>query len=157
MIKRISIIVCLLVIFASLDIAQAAAPAATKARSNTASQGIEVIQGLGDVSSGNSVEITSTGALAVTNIAREVTAQLGDGQIYTGACFVQGILISGVSAGDSVAIYDATSATGTAKFDPKIDTADGSFYVDAKGSYFATGIYADATDTEVHVSVTYDY
>lgn len=144
----------LLIIFAAFS---ANAYAATKARTASQGVGIEMVNGIGDLSGGNTVEVNDEGGLATAKRSRAVTAQLGDGQLYTGACYIQTITISGVSAGDSAAIYDNTSATGTAKFDPKIDTANGSYTINANGAPFATGIYVDATDTEVHTSVVYDY
>ena len=156
--RKFSVIALLVAFVLALSVsAFAAAPTATSGRVSSMDKGIQYVVGLGDLSSGKTVNVTDPGAIAVTNIAREVTAQLGDGQLYTGACYLQGVLVTGVSAVDSAAIYYATSATGTAKFDPKVDTANGSFYFDAKGAYFATGIYVDTTDTEVHVSITYDY
>lgn len=133
------------------------ADAATKARTASVATGLQGVYGVGDLSSGNTAEVTDGGALVVSNRAVAVTSQLGDALVYTGACRVLGIQITGVSAADTVAVYDALTATGTAKFDPRTDTNNGSFFVDAKGAPFATGIYVDATDNDVFSSVTYDY
>lgn len=119
---------------------------------------INSVVAIADGSSGAVAEVSSTsGALNVAHRAQAVTSQLGDAAMYTGACRVQSITVSGVSAGDTALIYDAASATGTPKFDIQVGTAADTKSIDCKGAPFATGIYADATDSEVFVSAVYDY
>lgn len=130
--------------------------AATKA-SKGSFAGVEQAVGIGDLSSGDTAEVTSVGGVATTRKAVAVTSQYSDALVYTGACNVQGILISGATAGDSLAVYDAITATGTAKFDPRIAANTSSFYVDCFGAPFTTGIYVDASAATMFSTVVYDY
>lgn len=151
------LISCLLMILCSTPFAFA-----DTARAGSFAAGFEGVYGLGDISSGITVEVTSAGGLTTTSRARAVGntgfAVSADTQIYTGACWVQSILITGESAGDWVAIYDDTSAVqGSLVFDPRISANTSSFYLDAKGTPFSTGIYANVLDNQVFASVVYDY
>ena len=128
------------------------------ARTANYGQGIMGVQGIGDLSSGNTVEVTSTGSAHVTNRATAIgVANFADTLIYTGACYVQSIHIAGAAAGDYAMVYDALTATGTPKFDPRIAVNTSSLSYDTKGAPFATGIYVDVSGAAVFVSVVYDY
>ncbi len=122
------------------------------------------IVGIGDGSSGYLLEINSnTGSALTTNAATAVTSRFGpnvgssSGVIYTGACRLLGVYISGVTAGDSVEIYDAASRTGTAVFDPRLAANTSSQYLDAKGAPFSTGIFAHANVAQTLATFVYDY
>jgi hypothetical protein len=95
--------------------------------------------------------------VATTRKAVAVTSQYSDALVYTGACYVQGIRIDGATAGDSLAVYDALTATGTAKFDPRISANTSGTTVDCFGSPFTTGIYVDASAATMFSTIIYDY
>ena len=150
--KRLFIVGLLVIAVASMAFA-----ADSSRRAQVGAQ-VEMIVGVGDGSSGYLLEIGSNSGSAYTiNAAQAVTSQWGDGALYTGSCKVQTICIEGESAGDYAAIYDNTSATGTAKFDPRIDTNYSSTCIQTGGAPFATGIYANAIDGDVLVTAVYDY
>lgn len=142
------------------------AEAADKARSGSQAVGLNYVNGLGDVSSGDCAEIDTNGALRVqeygnntiaTNLAFKTGADDGDGAIVSAACRVSLITITGVSAGDWAEIIDGTDSTGTIKFDPKIGTAEDTTTISIPGgASFATGVYVNAVDGDVLVSVTYN-
>ena len=113
---------------------------------------------IADASSGVLAEVSSTsGALNVAGRAQAVTAQLGDGLIYTGACRVQTIVFAGITAADYVQVYDAVTATGSPKFDIKMGTASDTKSICLGGAPFATGIYVDANASTGYTTVVYDY
>jgi uncharacterized protein YdbL (DUF1318 family) len=108
---------------------------------------IDTIVAIGDASSGYLAEVSSnSGALNVAKGSQGINSTRTDGQLYTGVCKLQVVAITGVTAGDSVAIYDGTSTAGTFLFDPQIGTALSSTFIDCGGVSVATGIYADVYD-----------
>lgn len=148
---------CFLVVLAVIFSASIAFAGSADARTANYGQGINAVNGVGDLSTGNTAEVDSSGRLAIGEVSTAVSSGYNDALIYTGACKIKSITMKATSAGDSVAIYDAITATGTPKFDPSADTNAGSFTIDAKGAPFATGIYADCNDGDVMYSVVYDY
>lgn len=137
---------------------------ADTARQGSFAAGLEGVFGLGDISSGTCVEVTSVGSLNVSDRARAIgdaISSTGNGEntlIYTGACRILGIYVTGETAGDWAAVYDNTSATvATLKFDPRISANTSSTYFDAKGAPFSTGIYVSVLDSQVYATVVYDY
>lgn len=149
----LSVIVLAVVFSASYAFAGSA-----DARTASYGQGISQVVGIGDLSSGNTPEITSVGGLGVTAKAVAIgVANFVDTLVYTGACNVQSIHIAGATAGDYAMVYDAVTATGTPKFDPRIAVNTSSLSYDTKGAPFATGIYVDVSGVSVFVSVVYDY
>lgn len=151
--KKFSFVLSLLMVF----LLSTGAFAATKASRAVVSSGVEQVVGLGDLSSGDTAEVNSVGGVATTRKAVAVTSQVGDALVYTGACYVQGINFYGVTAGDRLAVYDALSATGTAKFDPAVAANTSSVTVDCFGAPFTTGIYVDASAATMFSTVIYDY
>ncbi len=134
------------------------ADAATKARTASVAQGLQGVYGIGDLSSGNTIEVTDAGAATVANKAVALGVAAGaDTLIYTGACSIQSVHIAGAAAGDYAQIYDAITATGTPKFDPRIAVNTSSLSYDLKGAPMATGIYVDVSSSAVFASVVYDY
>jgi hypothetical protein len=132
--------------------------AADSSRAAAVSGKIDQIVAIGDGSSGYLAEISSSsGALNVSQRAQAVSMEIGDGLVYTGACRIISITVSGASTGDYAAVYDAITATGTPKFDPSIAANTSSFYQNCGGAPFATGIYVKATDDDVYTSIVYDY
>ncbi len=120
--------------------------------------GTEQYVSITDASSGAAAEVSSSsGALNMAGRAQAITRSSGDGLIYTGACRVQSFVITGVTAGDVALIYDAVTATGTPIFDIKVGTAVDTKVISCYGAPFATGIYVDATDTDVITTAIYDY
>ena len=155
--KKMILFSCLLMILLMTPLAYA-----DTARAGSFAAGFEGVYGLGDISSGTTVEVTSVGAAVTTSRSRAIGntgfSVSADTQIYTGACWVQSITITGESAGDWVAIYDDTSATvANLKFDPRIAANTSSFTLDAAGAPFSTGIYANVLDNQVFATVVYDY
>jgi len=118
-----------------------------------------------DVQNGYTQRVDSDGAAHVQEKAQTIaisTSSLTTGELLkTGACRVGTITYGGPTSGsgDYVLIYDALTATGTAKFDISIGTAKTTFsLVIPGGAKFATGIFADGAPT-AHASVltiTYD-
>jgi hypothetical protein len=151
--KKFSFVLSLLMVF----LLSTGAFAATKASRAVVSSGVEQVVGLGDLSSGDTAEVNSVGGVATTRKAVAVTSQVGDALVYTGACYVQGITFYGVTAGDRLAVYDALSATGTAKFDPAVAANTSTVTVDCFGAPFTTGIYVDASAATINSTVIYDY
>lgn len=132
--------------------------AATKATQASMDKGISGgVVGVGDLSSGDTAEVSDSGSVNTVARSKAITNQNGDGLAYTGACRIQTILVSGVSAGDSVVIYDALTATGNPKFDIFVGTAADTKVVVLGGAPFATGIYVDATDGDVITATVLDY
>ena len=131
--------------------------AATKASRAVVSSGVEQAVAIGDLSSGDTAEVNSVGGIATTRKAVAVTSQDGAALVYTGACYVQGIVITAPTAGDSMAVYDAITATGEPKFEAKVADNTSTTFVDCFGAPFTTGIYVDVTDSDVQTTVIYDY
>lgn len=132
--------------------------AADSSRAAAVGGKVDQIVAIGDGSSGYLLEINSnTGAAHAVKHAAAVTAQVGDALVYTGACRLQNLTVSVDRAGDYVLIYDAITATGTAKFDIKVGTANSALSIDLGGAPFATGIYMDAYSNQTATSVIYDY
>jgi len=77
--------------------------------------------------------------------------------MVTGQANVQSITVSGASsvAGDTILIYDATSATGTPKFDITVGTAKETIVLKLNDAEFGTGLFADANTPGLHISVEY--
>ena len=77
--------------------------------------------------------------------------------LVTGQCTVQSIIVGGPhsAALDYILIYDAASATGTAKFDISIGTAGDTIPVPLQEVSFGTGVFADASSSGMHISVEY--
>lgn len=134
------------------------ADAATKARVASVAQGISQVDGIADLSSGDSLEIDSDGSASVKEYPKTVAFEAGDAAAkVTGACTVYGFIVTGVSAGDNVQIYDALTATGTPKFDIVVGTAADTKVVSlpAGGVSFSTGVSYDATDDETLTTIIY--
>jgi len=151
--------VCLLMIFVLAPLAFA-----DTARQGSFASGLQGVMGIGDVSSGIAAEVTDAGSVNVSDRAvaiGDAISATGNGTatlVYTGACRVLGIYVTGESAGDWAAVYDNTSATvATLKFDPRIAATTSSEYFDAKGAPFETGIYVSPYDGQVLATVVYDY
>ena len=120
-----------------------------------------------DASSGACAEIDSDGSVQVQNFGSDLIAVSYEGLtsgsatpgelLYTGACRVHSITVTGVSAGDYVEVYDALSRTGVPKFDPKVGTANDTTTIALPGGVaFSTGIYVYPIDVEVQTAITYN-
>jgi len=145
-------------------LALASSAFADTARLGSFASGLQGVVGIGDVSSGIAAEVNSVGGVATTGkaVAYEDTLNASTGLsedtlVYTGACYLQGIYVTGESAGDWAAVYDAVSKTGNPVFDPRIAANTSSVYFDTKGVKFSTGIYIDVLDNQTLASVVYDY
>jgi hypothetical protein len=146
----------------------AARSSATKARTASIANGISYGVTLADTN-GDCVSVNSQGNLEVTENGEKTIAVsyegmaggAADGQeaLITSACSVYSITVTGVDAGDYAAIYDAASAPSGAtepKFDPKVDTANGTTQLTFPGgAKFDSGLYVYAADGDVITSVTY--
>jgi len=128
-----------------------------------------------DYSSGGTIAVTdqlggytqhvdTTGAALVREKGKTI-AQANGATLDTGtamvssACRVSSITVSGPtsSAADTVLIYDAASATGTAKFDVTIGTTGETIHLDFPGgAIFSTGVFADASANDLWITITYD-
>ena len=132
------------------------------ARTASTGKGISQVNGLGDLSSGNTAEIDSDGNVYTRSgsatVVSSTGATLNTGTAIVGAaCNVESITIGGVgtAAGDYVLIYDAASATGTPKFEISVGTAKDTRTIDVKGGAFATSVFADSNSDNVFLSVVY--
>lgn len=133
------------------------------ARTATTGKGISQVNGLGDLSTGNTAEIDSSGNVYVRpfqqgTVVSSTGATLNTGtQLITGAANIQSISLSGQgSAGDYCILYDNTSATGTPVWEISAGTAKNTVYIDAKGGAVTNGIFADSNADTVFLSVIYD-
>lgn len=78
--------------------------------------------------------------------------------LVTGRCYVQSITISQASTvGDYLLLYDATSATGTAKYDISVGVAKETIHLPLHEAEFGTGVFADAVETTPAMHVTIEY
>ena len=152
MIKRLGIgLLCLLMIVGCATMAEAS----TKARTATISAGIAYVNGIGDLSSGNTAEVDGQGSLQVT----ELTSCTGtstshiNSLVLTGAGTLNNVTFTSDAAGDWLCIYDNTSATGTPKVDLVLGTANETI-VAKLDLNIATGIYCQ-TAAGMQGSVTY--
>lgn len=117
-----------------------------------------------DQTNGYTARVDSAGALSVMEypktIAQATGKTLNSGTALVGsACRVSNIIVSGAAtaAGQYVLLYDAASATGTAKFDISVGTAKGTIDITIPGgATFSTGVFADSSANPIHVTITYD-
>ena len=121
------------------------------------------IVGVSHVNNGRTLIIDNEGAAYTREIGNHtIASQWGDGIVYTGECVVHAVIVQSATADAYAAVYDALSATGTAKADPQSATAKQIAQADLKGSLFSTGIYVNATggegiiNSDVLVTVVYD-
>lgn len=138
--------------------------AATKARTASVAQGLQGVYGVADLSSGDSLEVDSTGSayvrpLPVSTVVSSTGVTLNTGTaLITGAANIESITISGTgtAAGDYVLLYDALSASGTPKWEITAGTAKSTVTIDTKGAAITTGLFADSNTDLVHISVSYN-
>ena len=147
-------IVSLLLLIAIIFTTEAYAEDATNLRAaRDVSYGVAVA----DAAVGYCARVDSKGRLNTKELGgHTIASQWGSGLVYTGACVVHRVLVQGQSADAFAAVYDATSATGTAKADPQSATAKQIASADLGGASFATGIYITAQNANTLVTVTYD-
>lgn len=90
--------------------------------------------------------------------AKNIICVNNDKLFRTGRTHVYGVILDGASTGDKVDLYDNTSATGNPVLEMRIG-ANTSSVTSAfpNGVVFATGVYADVTDSETNVTLIYDY
>jgi len=108
--------------------------------------------GVSDIGNGYSQRVDDTGAAYVKEkakaIANTLSGAMGVGvSLVAAPARVSNIIVSGAAttALDFVLIYDALTATGTAKFDISLGTAGETVnIVIPGGASFATGVYAIA-------------
>lgn len=120
-----------------------------------------------DQTSGYTQKIDSAGAASVMEYPKTIANTLSGGMdagvaLVSSACRVSNIIVSGEhgTAEDYILIYDAASATGTAKFDISIGTAGETVsIVIPGGATFSTGVFAvagDAGSAPLTVTICYD-
>ena len=118
---------------------------------------VNYVNAIADAVTGYCARVDSKGRLNTKELGgHTIASQWGSGLVYTGACVVHQVLVQGQTADDYAAVYDAVSATGTAKADPQSATAKQVANADLKGSTFATGIYVYCPNASVLVTVVYD-
>ena len=139
---------------------------ATKARNASLDKGIMGVQGLGDLSSGETVEIDDNSSMQVKEFTKSTYWGSGDeDDVFSGAAIVYSVTIVGngsTSAGDQVILIDAatvptayTDAT-PIKVEISLNIATGSDTVPIPGGVaFATGVSIDVTDNDVHYVIVY--
>ena len=117
----------------------------------------DYLVGITHVINGRTLIIDNEGDAYTKEIGNHtIASQWGDGLVYTGKCVVHKILVQGQAADDYAAVYDALSATGTAKVDPQSATAKQIASADLGGALFETGIYINASNGDTFVTVVYD-
>jgi hypothetical protein len=152
----------LFVVLAVIFSASFAFAGSADARTANYGQGISGVQGLGDLSSGNTAEVDSNGNLytrsGTATVVSSTGATLNTGTaLITGAANIQTITIGGqTAAGDYVNLYDALTATGTPKWEISSGTAKNCVSIPAAGAAITTGLFADSNDNAVIVSVVYN-
>lgn len=118
-----------------------------------------------DQTNGYTQHVDSEGAAYVQEKVNEVVEMIGTNDTYagttvkSGACRLKSITFGGptAAAGDYLLVYDATSATGTPKFDVSVGTAkDTNTVVIPGGVKMATGIFAKSTTSTGVATITYD-
>jgi hypothetical protein len=137
---------------------------ATRARAAALDKGIQQVVAIGDVSDGYTQEVDSHGAASVMEYPKKVATSegtaLNTGADLTGAASrIYSITFGGytTAAKDYVLVYDAATATGTAKFEVSVDTAGGTNHLALPGGViFSTGCFVDANAATGKVTVTYD-
>ena len=151
-----------LVLLAVIFSASTAFAGSADARTANYGQGISAVQGLGDLSSGNTAEVDSSGNVYTRSGTATVVSSTGTTlstgtALVTGAADVETITISGpaTAAGDYILVYDALTATGTPKFEISVGTAKDTNSIPAAGAHFSTGVFAVSNATPVFVSVVY--
>ena len=114
-----------------------------------------------DPTDGYVQQVDSDGAAQTIEKAQTIaqsTALFGGTALVSSACRVSTITYGGnaLAAGAFVLIYDAASATGTAKYDISVGTAKGTEHlVIPGGAIFSTGVFAQS-DSAGHITITYD-
>lgn len=121
------------------------------------------VVGISHITNGRTLIIDAEGRAYVRDMGgHTISTDWGDRLVYTGECVVHAVILHAESADDYAEVYDATSATGTAKADPQHSTAKNMVEADLKGSLFSTGIYInasggeDSTHSTALVTVIYD-
>ncbi len=174
--KIFSLMVAIIVV--ALLVAGNADAAATKARNASFDKGILSVNGIGDLSTGNTVEIDENGNMAVElfgganqmeidangsvqvkNFTKSVVTETGDGtDLCDGAAIVYSITIYGdpnSSAGDAIMVSDGENFV----FDISIGTAkDTNQILFPGGIAFVYDVVIDAIDDNVYTTIVYsDY
>ena len=91
-------------------------------------------------------------------IATTPVTQYGTGLMKSGYCQVQSVSMYAPTAGDAAMIYDGlTAADSGRKFELIISANNSNAHWDAKGAAFQKGLYIKATDSDVMISVIFDY
>lgn len=138
------------------------AEAATKARTASYDKGIMSVTGLGDLSSGDTVEVDGNGSLRTKDFTKSTYWGVGTANdIASGAAVVYKIQIAGnasSSAGDYVALYDAATVTGSPKLEVNLNNDKGSNEFEIPGGVaFSTGISVSVGTGGVDVAYTIVY
>jgi hypothetical protein len=163
--RKYFLLLAALVMSCGLAFADATETSTINGRNMTNDKGVSQGVAIVDAGSGYTQNVDSRGAASVTLYPSTITSSTGGtlntgALLYTGAARVKSVTCSGfgTAAGDYVLIYDALTATGTAKLECTNGTAKGTTVIALpNGASFATGIFADSNSDNVHVAVTYDY
>lgn len=126
---------------------------------------------LTDSSNGNTVDISANGDLVTRPRAKSIYAKAGaditianslNEQGISGSTALFSLSFTGDNAGDTIVVYDGTSASGIPKFEIECGTAKQTVTIPlAGGAAFATEIYVKyyntgGSATTDFVSLTYD-
>ena len=156
-IRKNLLFICIVALVLVFGVAFNAEAAADKARAATLNTSPTPPGGISDVSSGDCVKIDDDGRMYITDLGgHTIASQWGPGLVYTGACVVYDVIVRGQADDDYAAVYDATSATGTAKLDPQSSDAKKMEQARISGAVFSTGIYVHAPNADVLVTIVYD-
>lgn len=168
--KYIILALCLLltVVVAGKLWADATYTSTVNAKSTTADYATE-LSAITDQTNGYTQRVDSEGAAYVMEKVKEIdvseSGEVGTGWAVTSsAARLHQVIVSGdeTAAGCTVLIYDAASATGTAKLDITLGTAKETKIITIPGgAKFSTGIYVKApattnTNALANVTVIYD-
>ncbi len=98
----------------------------------------------------NPTQLASAGGLSSTSLPAHRTMITGQGNLW-------GVTASGdgTSAGDFALIYDDTDASGTPILEISIGTAEDTEQILLNGANFGTGIFVEANNDLVHITLEY--
>ncbi len=114
-------------------------------------------------SDGQSIAKVSNDSLKISNRSRAISNSAGTKLMYNEAVNIQSISIYAPTAGDNVAVFDSNVTTSAQlggavpEFEISIAANTSSATVYCGGAPFKNGIFVLATDSDVIITVVYDY
>lgn len=147
--KKLSFVLILLLITAIFCTLRQYAESATKARSANIRMGISSVVGIGDLSSGDTIEVDSDGDLSVKPGEATGIVYYADSTIKATAGTVYAVIFSASSmtAGDLVELKDGNNSADTSLITISASASTGQWMFEpCIGVEFSSGIYLDITE-----------